>query len=339
MKVDLIKEFDSKGVNSDPAYVLHRLFNNMPRMKWNNVKDLKFDNGIYIMFENGETYQGMDRVVRVGTHRADGRLVTRLNNHFTSNNADSSIFRKNIGRALLSRDKSSYQDVWELNTSKSEIRELHKNEIDLEFENELESTITNYLKDNITFVCFKVDTEEERLRLEEGIISTLSRSNIQSSKEWLGLNHTKKEVVESRLWNIQGVNGKVLTYDELIRIGELCNSNLSIQYKNNINSSYKKCSTYIDEKEGSNDEKVSVIGEKISTNDIRFFIRGMICSAKLSRLEYVDIVSGQVHKAMNLSSKMPSVCSAMYSIKEYKYEILETVPSGKSSTIKIRYYL
>ncbi|MEG0181155.1 MAG: hypothetical protein RR657_04635, partial [Peptostreptococcaceae bacterium] len=206
MKVDLIKEFDSKGVNSDPAYVLHRLFNNMPRMKWNNVKDLKFDNGIYIMFENGETYQGMDRVVRVGTHRADGRLVTRLNNHFTSNNADSSIFRKNIGRALLSRDKSSYQDVWELNTSKSEIRELHKNEIDLEFENELESTITNYLKDNITFVCFKVDTEEERLRLEEGIISTLSRSNIQSSKEWLGLNHTKKEVVESRLWNIQGVN-------------------------------------------------------------------------------------------------------------------------------------
>ena len=55
--------------------------------------------------------------------------------------------------------------------------------------------------------------------------------------------------------------------------------------------------------------------------------------------DYVDIVSGDIHREMKLRNKMPSVCSAMYQMMKSNDEILSATPSGKSSTIKIRYYL
>jgi hypothetical protein len=60
-------------------------------------------NGIYVLFESGETGHGTDRIVRIGTHTGDGQLPSRLQQHFLDANKDRSIFRKNIGRALLTQ--------------------------------------------------------------------------------------------------------------------------------------------------------------------------------------------------------------------------------------------
>src|SRR5688500_1419032 len=64
-------------------------------------------NGVYLFFERGETVnvdgQLIDRVVRVGTHRGDGRLPKRLRLHFADNRRRS-VFRMHLGGALLSRD-------------------------------------------------------------------------------------------------------------------------------------------------------------------------------------------------------------------------------------------
>ena len=50
------------------------LFNRLPRLHWNMIDEIPYTNGIYIMFEKGEGYNGMDRIVSVGTHREQDGL-------------------------------------------------------------------------------------------------------------------------------------------------------------------------------------------------------------------------------------------------------------------------
>ncbi|MBU3209036.1 hypothetical protein [Clostridium algidicarnis] len=52
-----------------------------------------------------------------------------------------------------------------------------------------------------------------------------------------------------------------------------------------------------------------------------------------------EISSGQIHKAMKLKDRFPSVCNAMVKINEYPHEIIKNTASGKSSTKIVRYYL
>ena len=80
---------------------IHNLFNNTKRLKFPfNEEEIPL-NGIYILFEKNEFAHNLDRIVRVGTHTGDNQLRARLNQHFVKENKDRSIFRKNIGRALL----------------------------------------------------------------------------------------------------------------------------------------------------------------------------------------------------------------------------------------------
>lgn len=79
--------------------------------------------------------------------------------------------------------------------------------------------------------------------------------------------------------------------------------------------------------------------KKCSTNQIRNYIEEKLKSALKDELEYLDVISGDIHRDMNLKNRMPSVCGAMYHLKNEMDEVLSTTPSGKSSTIKIRYYL
>ena len=66
-----------------------------------------------IQFERGEECHAGNRIVRVGTHTGDGQLRSRMLQHFVNENKDRSIFRKNIGRALLNRDGDPYLSEWE----------------------------------------------------------------------------------------------------------------------------------------------------------------------------------------------------------------------------------
>jgi hypothetical protein len=84
------------------------LFNDLPRLDWKMIDRVPFENGIYVMFEKGESYNGLDRIVHIGTHRGKHRLKTRLRDHFVKEDADASIFRKNIGRAFLNMSSEPY---------------------------------------------------------------------------------------------------------------------------------------------------------------------------------------------------------------------------------------
>lgn len=77
----------------------------------------------------------------------------------------------------------------------------------------------------------------------------------------------------------------------------------------------------------------------LGTEEIREYIRNILKTAKEKGNKEVVLVSGDIHKDLNLKNCMPSVCNAMYSAIRTNYEVLLTTKSGKSSTIKIKYYL
>lgn len=56
-------------MESNNTLALHMLFNGLPRFDWTMIDQIPYRNGIYVMFEKGESYHSMDRIVRIGTHR------------------------------------------------------------------------------------------------------------------------------------------------------------------------------------------------------------------------------------------------------------------------------
>lgn len=313
---------------------LHILFNKMSRLNWTDISHIPYNNGIYIMFEKSEKYHGMDRIVRVGTHVSQNRLKQRLADHFINKDKDGSIFRKNIGRAFLYRESNPYLKIWDIDMHIYKNVQIYRSIRDLQFESQLEDKISEYIKNNITFICLPIDDKNERLRLEEGIIAVLSNDPLfKSSNNWLGLNSPILEISRSGLWNVQGLTGKPLNSTELDEICKII-KNQEFLYTHNYqyNKVTEKKNFYIADNNNAS-------SPKISTEDIRQYIEKLINKAKANNLKYVDIISGEVHKKLGLKNRMPQVCEAMYSKKKPNDIILHTTPSGKSSTIMIRYYI
>lgn len=147
---------------------LHKLFCSMPRYTWNQISQIPFTNGIYIIFEKGEQYHGMERVVRVGTHTSSDRLRTRLSDHFVKENHDGSIFRKNVDKAILNAYRDPYLATWTIDTSKPE----NSHYMDKEKNADTERRVSKFLREKFSFTVFQVTDKDERLRMEEAIIAS-----------------------------------------------------------------------------------------------------------------------------------------------------------------------
>lgn len=320
---------------TDKVMVLHMLFNSLPRLDWTKIDQISYHNGIYVMFEKGESYYGLDRIVRIGTHYSQNRLQARLKYHFIVEDADGSIFRKNIGRVFLNNTNKAYLRVWDIDMRKPENEAKYGHLVDKKLEADVERKISEYLRNNITFVCFPVNEKAERRRLEEGMIALLNKHPwFGPSSRWLGLGSPVPEIARSGLWNIQGLDGKPLSDEELERIKWLTRFG-NESYNNNV-------VTRPQVQIGGNsvvpvDKPIPSPGK--TSADIKEYIDRLIREAKLQGKDYIDLVSGEIHKQMGLKNRMPVVCNAMYSKMMPGDEVLHTTPSGFSSTIRIRYYL
>ncbi|WP_172195889.1 hypothetical protein [Saccharibacillus qingshengii] len=71
----------------------------------------------------------------------------------------------------------------------------------------------------------------------------------------------------------------------------------------------------------------------------RAYIREQLRIAGENGELHLDLVSGDIHRALSLQNSMPSVCQAMISVSEYRFEVLRDAPSGKTSAKKLRYWL
>jgi hypothetical protein len=179
---------------SEKCKLLHQLFNNLERTNFPFDEKKIPLNGIYILFEKGEIAHNIDRIVRIGTHTGKDQLRSRLKQHFINENKDRSIFRKNIGRALLKKDKDSFIEQWEIDLTSNKVKEEYFAYIDSEKQKEIEKRVSQYIQANFSFVVFEVEEPRKRLELESKIISTVSLCNeCKSSSEWLGLFSPKEK--------------------------------------------------------------------------------------------------------------------------------------------------
>ena len=116
-------------MSSEKCSWLHSQLESLPLVKYPfDVKSLP-SNGIYFFYEEGETtdhgYGLIPRIVRIGTHK-ENNFQTRISEHFLLNESklnftianpkpsDRSIFRKNIGRALLNENNDYYLKIWNI---------------------------------------------------------------------------------------------------------------------------------------------------------------------------------------------------------------------------------
>jgi hypothetical protein len=179
------------------------------------------ENGIYFFYEIGETWghgETRPRIVRVGTHK-DGNFRKRISEHyvldelkmnFDSNRPaphDRSIFRKNIGRALLNQSKDKYSQVWDIDFTSHEKRVKFGHFRDIRKEKKIEQDISKILRLNFSFRFIELTGQAKRMGstgLESSLIGTLSHCNLcKPSVNWLGNHSPKKEIRESGLWQIQ----------------------------------------------------------------------------------------------------------------------------------------
>ena len=158
-------------------------------------------NGIYLLFEDGETAHGTNRIVRVGTHTGNNQLRSRLEQHFLKENKDRSIFRKNIGRALLNKAGDPFLEQWEHDLTTNDGKKKY---FDLVEQRKLKATeikVSEYIQAHFQFVVIEFLDKNERMQMESKIISTLSWcKECVPSANWFGLNSPKEKIRESGLW-------------------------------------------------------------------------------------------------------------------------------------------
>lgn len=174
--------------------------------------------GIYFFYEGGELWGhggSLPRIVRVGTHRkanfrariADHFLLGKDNMELDRNRpkpSDRSIFRKNIGRALLNGERDSYLKVWEIDFTEGRNRLALGRLRDLEKEASLERRITEILRTRFFFRFIIVEDERKRFGatgLESRLIGTLSQCrSCRPTPGWLGNLSPKRQIRNSGLW-------------------------------------------------------------------------------------------------------------------------------------------
>lgn len=164
-------------------------------------------NGIYLLFEKEEKGHGGDRIVRVGTHRGDDNLLSRLWEHFLVENKDRSIFRKNIGRALLAKDDDPFLTQWEYDLTSRKGEAANAAKVDVKKKDATERRVTDYIQNRFSFVIVPVGRgTKARLALEEQLISTVSLcEECSASTRWLGNHSPVPRIRESGMWNYQGL--------------------------------------------------------------------------------------------------------------------------------------
>jgi len=120
---------------------------------------------------------------------------------------DRSIFRKNIGRALLNKKRDEYLDIWEIDFTPRGNRERYGHLRDIQKEKAIESDVTRILRENFSFRFTILDSQIERMGgtgLESSLIGTVACCVFcRPSNNWLGNYSPNQKIKGSGLWLVQ----------------------------------------------------------------------------------------------------------------------------------------
>lgn len=209
---------------SDLCARLHRQLQRLPVLSFPFAASAIPLNGIYVLYETDETAHGANRIVRVGTHTGKDQLRSRLKQHFINEQKDRSIFRKNVGRALLNRDKDPFIAQWEIDLTTSAAKKTYGPAIDRAKQSEVERMVTGVIQDRFHFVVFRVDEKDKRLLLESRMIATISRcEDCAPTDGWLGLHSPKSKIRDSGLWLVNELYGEPLAESDFLEVERAIN--------------------------------------------------------------------------------------------------------------------
>jgi len=203
---------------------IHKLANNLKRYYFPFESSAIPQNGIYFLFENNELAHNQERIVRVGTHTGYNRLYLRLKEHFLNENKDRSIFRKNIGRALLNQRNDKFLAQWELDLTSKKNKAKYSLQIDFNYQQKVEKEVSRYIQENFSFSVIEVLEKVDRLTLISKLISTISLCDqCCPSPFWLGNNSPKEKIQGSGLWLVNGLYKTPCETSELNLLSQIIN--------------------------------------------------------------------------------------------------------------------
>ncbi len=207
---------------SDICQELHGLLAQQTRYRFPYRQDLLASNGIYVLYERGEFGHGGERIVRIGTHDGDGNLVSRLDEHFIKENKDRSVFRKNIGRAMLNKASDPFLKQWEIDRTKKSVRENLKKQVDPRRLQQIERKVTERIQGYFSFVIIPVPLNIDRHMMEARLIASVANcAECHPSPNWLGLYSPNAKICASGLWQVQHLDGEPLNQSELTLLQRL----------------------------------------------------------------------------------------------------------------------
>jgi len=191
---------------------LHRLVNALPTQAFPFDSSRIARNGFYVLFEDGEQAHGGRRIVRIGTHTGAHQLGSRLVQHFVMEKKDRSIFRKNIGRALLNQTGDPFLADWNLDLTTRAARVLHGARIDTARQLQIEEEVSSYMRRQFRFAVIPAGDKTDRLWWESRLISTVAQcEECKPSRGWLGLSSPSPKIRDSGLWQVNELSGSTLT--------------------------------------------------------------------------------------------------------------------------------
>ncbi len=207
---------------------LHEQLELLPVVKFPFRLEQLPDNGIYFFYEEGEIWGhggNKPRIVRIGTSK-DGNFASRIKEHFLLDESkmnfdinkptpsDRSIFRTNIGRVIVNMKKNDYLKIWEIDFTSKENRDKYGCMRNIELEKEIESEITQILRQRFSFRFIVMNTETERMGakgLESKLIGTVASCTLcKPSDNWLGNHSPKPKIRNSGMWLVQHLKSKGL---------------------------------------------------------------------------------------------------------------------------------
>jgi len=207
---------------SDTCRWLHEILIDLPLVQHPFDIEKLPNNGVYFFYEKGELYghgsKKKPRIIRVGTHR-EGNFKSRMKDHFLFSESkmnfdktqspphDRSIFRTNLGRAILNKEKNDYLKIWNIDFTTRKNREEFSHLRNVKFEKKIETQVTKLLQNNFSFKYLIVEGQEKRMGskgIERRLIGTLSQcGECTPSKEWLGNHSPVSKIRNSGLWLYQ----------------------------------------------------------------------------------------------------------------------------------------
>ena len=221
---------------SGMCVALHRTLERLPLARYPFDIDAMPRTGVYFFYEDGESWghggEKKSRIVRVGAHRGNN-FRSRMRDHYIPDSRsmnldarkspphDRSIFRKNLGRALLNMEGSPYLGVWNIDFTTREARETKSHLRDVGEDARIEAEVTRLLRERFSLRFVVLEGEEERFDIESKMIGTLHRCPLcKSSEGWLGRHSPVDKIRDSGLWLTQHLESDGLAMDDMAVLTE-----------------------------------------------------------------------------------------------------------------------